>query len=156
MKLEVRRAEAADIPGIVEVWAEFMDLLKRTNPHYWKVRNGRSAFTGYLEGILAQKESLVAVGESDHRLLGFCLAHLDPLPEWFGSARIGLIRYLAVSEAAQDKGVGYRIATFVQDWFASQGVKRIELYVLRGLPASGFWEKIGYKVFMDRMFLKIK
>ncbi len=154
MGIDVREAEIGDIPHIVEVWQEFMIMLRRTNPHYWKVKNGRSAFTKYLEDVLAQTEVLVAIAERDKKLIGFCLAHIETLPEWFGSNRIGLIRYLAVSEGNRGRGVGNQITTFVKDWFFSFEIKRIELYVLKGLPASKFWTKLGFIEFMDRRFLE--
>ena len=156
MRFDVRQAEIADIPGIVKIWKEFMTVLRRTNPHYWKVKNGQSSFTKYLEDVLADTEILVAVAEKDKNLIGFSLANIETLPEWFGSTRIGLIRYLAVSENNRRKGVGNQMATFVKDWFASFGIKRIELYVLMDLPASDFWKKIGFIAFMDRRFLEVR
>jgi N-acetylglutamate synthase-like GNAT family acetyltransferase len=99
--------------------------------------------------------AILTRAEKDKKLIGFSLAHIKTLPEWFGSTRIGLIRYLAVSEGNRRKGVGNQIAIFVKDWFSSFGIKRIELYVLKGLPASDFWTKLGFIEFMDRRFMEI-
>jgi GNAT superfamily N-acetyltransferase len=88
-------------------------------------------------------------------LVGFSLAQIETLPEWFGAEQIGLIRYLAVSENYRGGGVGHEMVTFVIDWFRSLGISRAELHVLKGLPASGFWSKIGFKAFMDRRFREI-
>jgi len=35
------------------------------------------------------------------------------------------------------------------------GIKRIELQVLMGLPSSGFWAKQGFTAFTDRRFLEL-
>lgn len=156
MSIHVRKAEERDIPGIVTIWEEFMEFLRCTNRHYWKIRDGRSAFSRYLVSTLSKADVLlVAAEETDRSLIGFSLAHIETLPEWFGSEQIGLLRYLAVSESYRNRGAGYEMATFVIDWFRSLGISRIELYVLKGLPASRFWSKIGFNEFMDRRFIEI-
>ena len=155
MRLDVRVAKKADIPGIIIVWKEFMRMLRQTNPHYWKVKKGQFAFTKYLEDILTKNEELVTIAVKEKEVIGFSLAYIETLPEWFGSTQIGLIRYLAVSKGTRGQGVGDQIFTFVKDWFSSFGIKRIELYVLNGLQASDFWNKKGFTPFMDRRFLEI-
>ena len=152
----VRKAEERDVPGIVALWDEFMQLLRSTNPDYWEVRDGRAAFSRYLEGTFRETEVSVTVAEVEGAgLVGFSLAQIDTLPEWFGSEQIGLIRYLSVSELYQGRGVGQEMAAYIIDWFRSKDISRIELYVLKDLPASGFWSKMGLKVFMDRRFMAI-
>lgn len=54
MDIHTRRADERDIPGTVAVWKEFMELLCRTNPHYWAVKDGEAAFTKHLESVLAE------------------------------------------------------------------------------------------------------
>lgn len=152
----VRKAEERDIPGIVALWDEFMLLLRSTNPDYWEVRDGRAAFSKYLEGTFRETGLSVTVAEVEGAgLVGFALAQIDTLPEWFGSEQIGLIRYLSVSEPYRGRGVGQEMAAYVIDWFRSKGISRIELYVLKDLPAAGFWSKRGFKVFMDRRFMEV-
>ena len=155
MRVEVRKAEISDVPGIVAVWIEFMAMLRQTNSDYWVMENGESAFNKYLEEILDKDEQLVAVAVEEKKVIGFSLAYIETLPEWFGSTQIGLIRYLAVSEGARGKGIGDQIFTFIKGWFSSFGIKRIELYVLKGLQASDFWQKLGFTSFMDRRFLEL-
>ena len=157
MSVQVRRADENDIPGIVAIWGQFMELLRTTNRHYWEVKDGQDSFSRYLTGAVNKPEFLIAIAEDKNDgLVGFTLALIEALPEWFGSERIGLIRYMAVSEDHRSKGVGYEMVNFVMNWFRSQNIQRAELYVLYGLPASGFWEKIGFKKFMDRRFMKIE
>ena len=155
MGIDVRKAAISDIPGIMDIWKEFMTLLRSTNPNYWKVKNGPSAFTKHLEKTISEKKDLVAVAVKDDTVVGFSLAYIETLPEWFGGARIGLVRYMAVSEGARGKGTGGQLFAFVRDWFSSWGITRIELYVLKGLQASSFWEKMGFLPFVDRRFLEI-
>ena len=39
MAIYVRKADERDVPGIVALWDEFMQLLRSTNPDYWEVRD---------------------------------------------------------------------------------------------------------------------
>lgn len=156
MGIRVCRAEVDDVPHVVAIWEEFMELLRQTNPDYWKVVNGPVAFSRYLTGILEDSDFLLAVArEKKGDPAGFVLAYNETLPEWFGSERVGLIRYMAVSGNSQGRGAGREMVAFVMDWFRSLGIRRVELYVLKGLSASGYWEKIGFKPFMERRFLEI-
>ncbi|MBT8367892.1 MAG: GNAT family N-acetyltransferase [Deltaproteobacteria bacterium] len=134
---------------------EISDIQSRVNNIIDSDLSVKESFTKYLEDILDKNEQLVAVAVKENKVIGFSLAYIETLPEWFESTRIGLIRYLAVPEGAQGKGIGDQIFTFVKDWFSSFGIKRIELYVLNGLQASNFWKKIGFLKFMNRRFLEI-
>ena len=86
-------------------------------------KDGQAAFTNHLVSVLAGPEVMVAVVEEGGNVVGFCLAHIETLPEWFGRERIGLIRYVAVSEDSRGKGIGFQITTFVLDWFRSFGIR---------------------------------
>ena len=156
MAVMVREAVETDISDIMDIWEEFMAFLRDTNKDYWKVENGYAAFSKFLLSACDDQDTLVAVAENESgQIIGFSLALIDTLPEWFESQRIGLIRYVAVLENNQSKGTGYKLATFVMDWFRSRGIKRVELYVMKGLKASDFWSKMGFEVFMDRRFIEI-
>ena len=155
MNVHIRRADERDIPGTVAVWKELMELLRRTNPHYWEVKDGQAAFTKHLASVLASPKVLLAVAEKGGNVVGFSLAYIETLPEWFGTQRIGVIRYLAVAENYRGGGIGLQLTIFVIDWFRSVGIGRAELHVLKGLPASRFWEKLGFKEFMDRRYLEV-
>lgn len=123
---------------------------------YWKVKHGRAAFSNFLRNTFTEDNVLVAVAEKMGKgLVGFTLAQIEFLPEWFGSEQIGIIRYQAVSKNYQGKGVGHEMTDFVMDWFRSLGISRIELNVLNVLPASKYWSKIGFKEFMDRRFIEL-
>ena len=45
MSVHVREADERDASGILALWEEFMELLRCANRHYWKVKDGRAAFS---------------------------------------------------------------------------------------------------------------
>ena len=108
------------------------------------------AFSKCLVSAISADDVLVTVAEIEGTgLVGFSLAQIETLPEWFGGEQIGLIRYQAVAEDQRGQGIGGEMAVFVIDWFRSKSIRRVELYVLKDLPASRFWSKLGFKIFMD-------
>ena len=156
MTVNVREAEEKDIVEIVALWKDFMVMLPQINPHYWKTIDGADAFSIYLSNNLVSSDVLVTVAEKNEvGLVGFSLALVEILPEWFGSEQIGLIRYQSVSKKFRGKGVGHAMTNYIIEWFRSKSISRIEVYVLKGLPASEYWSQIGFKEFMDRRFLEI-
>jgi N-acetylglutamate synthase-like GNAT family acetyltransferase len=132
-----------------------MGYLQGHNPDYWKMEDGEDAFARHLTTSLEDLRSLIAVAETNGNLAGFCLAYIDGLPEWFGAEKIGLIRYLAVSKDYRRGGIGQKLVSFMLNWFSNNGIERVEVFVLKGIPASSFWAKLGFKEFMDRRFLKL-
>lgn len=155
MTVRVREANQKDTEGIVTIWGRFMALLRRTNQHYWKVADP-TAFSEFISRAYKKDQVFVVVAENvQNELVGFTLAQIEILPEWFGSQKLGMIRYQAVSEDYQGKGVGSAMTDFVIDWYRSLGIIRVELNVLSGLSSSKYWSKIGFKEFMHRRFIEI-
>jgi len=155
MNTSIRIARNDDIQDIVLIWSEIMQFLVNCNPDYRQNKDGESAFGLLIKRTIDDPKSIIIVYEADGTIVGFCWALIERLPEWFGSEEIGLIRYLAVSETNRQYGIGKKMAKYVIKWFHDMGINRIEVYVLKGIPASTFWEKMGFKVFIDRRFLEI-
>ena len=151
----IREAQLHDIPPILTLWEDFMAYLSSVNPDYYTYKDGKESFGQHLKEEIEKEQNLVAIAVTDEILEGFIIAYIDALPEWFEEKPIGLIRYLAISEKAQGKGIGRELANYALEWFKSQKINRVELYVLAGLPASEFWGKMGFKSIMDRRFLEL-
>lgn len=156
MNFTIREAQESDLPDIVSLWSAFMEMLPQINNNYWDVKDGRQAFQKYLKFSLEKQDVLVTLAENEtDNLVGFSLSLIEELPEWFGSEKIGLIRYQAVAAKFHGKGVGQAMTDFIFSWFRKRNIRRVELYVLEGLAASDYWLKIGFKTFMDRRFIII-
>lgn len=156
MTIRVRKANKKDTTGIVTIWERFMELLRRTNQSYWQVTDGKATFSNFISATSTKDDVFVVVAENQQKeLVGFTLAQIEVLPEWFGSQKLGIIRYQAVSEEYQGKGAGRAMTDFVMAWYRSLGITRIELNVLDGLSSSKYWLKIGFKEFMHRRFIEI-
>ena len=154
--VDIRETTLGDIPDVVDIWRDSMELYRRTNPNYWKLsKKGEKAFCNHVAETLSKPDASVIVAEENGTLVGFTLVYVESLPEWFETQQIGLIRYMAVSSVARGKKVGAMMFDFAIKWFRERRVNRVELYVLNGLPASGFWQKLGFSTFMERRFLEL-
>jgi len=153
--MEIRRAFEEEIPQIYEIWLAFMDYLRKINPDYYSLSSDNSSFSEFLKESIEKEERRIFIAAEEGEILGFLLAFIDTLPEWFGKEKLGLIRYLAVKEGHQQKGLGEDLLGHSLKWFKSEGIQRVELYVLEGIPASDFWKKQGFRKLMDRRFLLI-
>ncbi|NRB46147.1 MAG: GNAT family N-acetyltransferase [Saprospiraceae bacterium] len=153
--MKIRKARKEDLEQIMQIWLDFMEYLQTINPDYYAVELDKEAFLDYLNGMLGQEEGNLLVATMGMEVLGFILARQEMLPGWFGGAKLGLIRYLAVKQGQQERGVGKALVSTTLAWFREQGIRRIELYVLDDLPASTFWKKLGFQPLMERRFLQL-
>ena len=151
----IRKATKRDIKQIIEIWLDFMHYLRDINPDYYSLSPNPISFSDFLAESMELEERRIFLAEEEGEICGFLLAFVETLPEWFGEEKIGLIRYLAVREGMQQKGIGKKLFDKSMQWFRSERIKRVELYVLQGIPASGFWKKQGFRKLMDRRFLLI-
>ncbi len=156
MLISTRDARPGDIDAIVEIWKDYMELLHHSNPVYWRLENPEDSFRDHLEHTFEKPEvRLLVAQEGRSRIAGFTLCHMECLPEWFGARPIGFIRYMAVAPEFRRHGVGRKMTVETVRWFAGAGISRVELFVLNGIEAASFWEKMGFSSFMDRRFLEI-
>ena len=151
----IRQFEQNDIPEILNLWQNFMQYLVEINDAYYELKDGKNAFKVHLEKIDSDVNTTLLVCEINREIVGFIYGYVESLSPWFGSAQIGIIRYLAVSDRAQKMGVGKALFNAIQMWFKMRGISRLELYVLNGLTANDFWEKMGFTTLMERKYLNI-
>lgn len=71
-------------------------------------------------------------------LAGFCVIGLDR------TAQVGELKYLYAAEAYRGMGLGGTLTDWAMETFAKAGMERIDLRVVIGNPAVGFYEKYGF------------
>lgn len=88
----------------------------------------------------------IVVAELDGRIVGFVAGRLRTLPPYFGSAAVGAISEVYVSDAYRSRGIGERLLNFALKWFEEQGVHRVELQVVAGNPGGiQFYRRLGWQ-----------
>ncbi|MBQ3177099.1 MAG: GNAT family N-acetyltransferase [Clostridia bacterium] len=71
-------------------------------------------------------------------LAGFCVIGLDR------AGRVGELKYLYTAEEYRGMGLGGTLTDWAMETFAKAGMERIDLRVVIGNPAVGFYEKYDF------------
>lgn len=82
--------------------------------------------------------SRIGVIDSEGRILGFCKISIDD--------KEGTIDYLIVLKEFRGKGYGDILLGWALDALGQSGVSRIEVRVVDGNDAIGFYEKYGFRI----------
>ena len=142
--LIVRHAAAADMDRIKPLWHA---LYQHQFEHGMLLRLPDGAYDAWLKSIepLLGRFAGVVVAELEGNIVAFVAGRIRTLPPYFGSAVIGTISEVFVSESHRGAGIGRRLVAFTLDWFHSQRITRVELQVVAGNPAGiQFYRELGW------------
>lgn len=140
-----RRASAADIPRLAELWRAARDELGsqvRGGPLFV----GREARSEPVEESLAADieadEAVVLAGTVDDVVVGLAAGRAEPLRD---GRRLGVIRELFVETGARGVAVGEAMMNELLAWFREQDCIGVDAYALPGARATkNFFEASGF------------
>ena len=154
--VEVVEPEELQIPGILEVWKEFIDLHASLDPYYRRCEGCEAAMTDFIRRCMRDEDKLILVVKQGSEVIGYAIAEVITRPPCFVTSEYGSIVDLAVKEGHRRKGAGEALYTEVLQWMRAKGVKRFELKVSVGNEgAVAFWAKQGFKEHLRTMFLDL-
>ena len=85
------------------------------------------------------------MAEQSGEIIAFVAGRIRCLPPYFGSASVGAISEVFVSEAFRGGGIGRRLLALALEWFRSQRITRVELQVVSGNEAGlRFYRQLGW------------
>jgi ribosomal protein S18 acetylase RimI-like enzyme len=152
----IRRADAKDVPSIVELWKELMDFHKERDRFFSRSATGHKAFADFITGHILSDTSCVLVAEVNKGIIGYCFAVISKYPPVLEIQEYGLVQDLGVTEKYQRRGIGKRLLKETQSWFFEKGVHRIEARVAKSNKlATDFWAKMGFTPYLETVFLEI-
>jgi len=141
---DVREATADDRDFVVETARRFAAF----GPPPWRtphevvageVRCLDDFFDGGMQG------STLLIAEDAGRPAGF--AFLEHHTDYFSGERHGHLGMIAVTEAAEGRGVGAALLRAAEDWTRAQGFAKLTLNVFEGnARARHAYERHGYRV----------
>ncbi|MES2177094.1 MAG: GNAT family N-acetyltransferase [Gemmatimonadota bacterium] len=112
-------------------------------------RAERRALESAFEQLPVGATLLVAIDENTGTVCG--VAYAETEIDYFTGEDYGHLAILAVSDAAEGKGVGRALITAVEDWARAQGYRFVNLNVFDGnARARAFYERAGYAPDMIR------
>ncbi len=155
--IRILKLREEHLPGLIEVWKEFMDFHSDINPHFRRGKTGDVAFRKYLRDIMTSPETVVFVAVDGKKMVGYALLQIRTPPPVYDTATFGLLSDMAVAGEYRRQGIGEKLLKRSLAWFRSKGVTWIELSVITGNEVGGsFWAKHGFKELMRRLYLEMK
>ena len=158
MAVEIARATEAHVPDMVELWREFMDHHRDTDPRFPMREDAHTGFEQHLRELMGAEDTLVLVALDVSRAVGFSISQVNKYPPiWVEHEMYGFIDTMAITSDYRRKGIGEQMLGRISEWFASRDIDRIELSVsARNHVGYSFWRKHGFKDFTHRLYLDKK
>ena len=155
--LTIRKAASDDMVAIVNLWQELMDFHRRLDPHFSLSPESHMRFMEFMSCHIKSDTSCVLVAEEDNKaLVGYCLAALAKHPPVFDRRDYGIIFDLAVTERHRRQGIGERLYSAAEAWFAGRGIHRIEVQVaVSNEVSASFWWKMDFNPYITTEFKEI-
>lgn len=148
--LQIRRAQADDVPGITALWLDMMAHHEQFDARFRLGPEAPDKYRDYLTTMLENVDYLVQVAEQhDGKLVGYLLGMVLDNPAVFVLPRYGFIAELMVRSEYRKLGVGQRLHQRAVKWFRRKGVDVVQLNVSTlNASGQGFWRRLGYRDFL--------
>jgi GNAT superfamily N-acetyltransferase len=140
----VRPATADDVPVMAELAAVALDELRPTKGGSLFTRREarKPPFDASLRAEIDAADTLALVGTIDDVVVGYAVAHIEPLHD---GARLAIITDLFVELEAREVGVGELLANEIVTWATACGCTGIDSVVLPGnRQTKNFFETFGF------------
>ena len=145
----IRTATPDDIDEILPIWSEFMAFHRQFDPHFPTPEGAEQTFAAFIGENIAAAEWTVLVAEVEGRVVGYHMGTIATYPPVFASTRFGNIFDLAVTRDHRCRGIGTKLSKTLIEWFARNGIQRIEVrYAWKNPVSTAFWLARGFEPFM--------
>jgi GNAT superfamily N-acetyltransferase len=142
--LVLRQATVEDLDRIQPLWHA---LYHHQFEHGMLLPLPEGAYDAWLKSIqpFLGRFANVVLAEINGEIVGFVAGRIRTLPPYFGSATIGAISEVFVSDQHRSGGIGRRLLAFALQWFKDQQITRVELQVVAGNPDGiRFYRQLGW------------
>lgn len=154
--MKIRKATKADVPKILPVWRELMEMHAKLDPFFACRDSGEKAFCKFVTDNIREPNTCVLVAEADGRIIGYCQGKADKYPPILETVEYGQIMDFAVLETHRRRGLGRQMLEKLFEWFWARGLLRIEVRCsLHNEISRSFWRTMGFEPYMETLFRRL-
>jgi len=124
-----REAVESDIGAVAALWREVLDFHSGRDTHYKRSEDALLQFSQFFSTHIESDSSLCPVAEAGGEVVGYGLAVIAERPPVFDEREYGMIYDLGVTGVCRRKGIGEKMFNYINKWYKSRGIRRIELRV---------------------------
>ncbi len=153
----IRKATRKDYSGMEALFAEIDAHHREVLPQVFRKASGPARTKDFLYAVLADRESVIFVAESDDRIIGLVYACVRKFPDTpiRVPCRMGEVDQLIVTKKYRRYGVGKALMEKAEQWADDMKLDRLELSVWDfNHSARFFYQEIGYEPAFHRMWKK--
>ncbi len=151
MTVEIRRATLKDIKEILPVWGQLAGFHATLDPAFTPSAQWPREYGTYLRSLMTRDDAIAVVARDAGEIIGYAVGRVTMLPPFFEQRYRGYIHDVFVKPQFRHHGVGRRLIDAILQWLRQQEVLLVELTVATNNEAVGFWERLGFSVYMQQM-----
>jgi GNAT superfamily N-acetyltransferase len=162
--MKIRKARLKDVPGIVELWSEFMkehaDIVRRVNPklrpYTIRRKDAKEEFGSFARKNIRSRNGGVVVAEEDGGLVGYALFFIKKGPSVYTEKVFGYISDLFVKKGFREKRISSLFRDEALKFFRKKGIKHSSLVVSpTNSHARNVYKKWGFHEYHIEMRRRI-
>lgn len=146
-RINIRPAQPSDYGRICELAAQMDRMHREALPDRFRLPDGPNRARDYVEGLIADPDSFLAVAEAQGTVIGLINCGLGRSPDLpvKRSRRFLKARGLVVDQGCRRQGVGSALLRAALDWAAGRGAEEAQLSVYEfNAPAAAFCRSYGF------------
>jgi len=149
----IREVREEELLKVSELWGDFMAYNAAFNDSFHVQRKSKAIFAKEMAERKEHPDCLLAVAESDGKLIGFCYSYISLKPKYFKLEKFGFIGDLYVKPEYRGQGIGRDLVNDALAFFKKRKIKQIELLVaIKNENTIKFWEALGFKHLLTWMY----
>jgi len=149
MDAVIRKAEAKDVPEIVENWKELI----QGNVRYERVLcrlvpDNVQIYRKYLRKQIAARKARVFVADADGKIIGHVMVEVKKIPPCYEIGNEAYVGELFVKGKFRGKKIGTRLLGAAEEWAKKRGVRQFSLTVhVKNGRAKRVYKSFGLREF---------
>ena len=154
--ITVRPATIHDVPAMAALWHERMTLRQLTDRRLRVLPDGQEKWQSAAEGWLADAKCRVLVAQREAVLIGYIIGQIAPNSPGISPEYLGVVKEVAVGAHSAANGLGHLLLQPLREWFKSQNVQHIVVYVPHRQPVEqAFWRSVRASEWIDLVWITL-